>query len=63
MYKGVNLKLATQRDLSKVLNLPIVLVSFEKNLSEEQERIAGLFAFAENYNLHDLLSLLESIYP
>ena len=39
MYKGVNLKLATQRDLSKVLNLPIVLVSFEKNLSEEQERV------------------------
>lgn len=62
-YKGVDLRIASQDDLSDILQLPSVLVSFENEISEEEERICGLFAFAENHNLNDLLSLLGSIFP
>lgn len=62
MYKGIELKSATQNDLSEVLGLPIVLVSPESEISEEEERIMGLFAFAEHHNLADLLSLLDTIF-
>lgn len=63
MFKNVDLKTATQYDLAEVLGLSPVLVSFEKEMSEEEQRISELFAFAENYNLSELLSTLETIYP
>lgn len=61
-YKGVDLRIASQYDLSEKLQLAPVLISFENEVSEDEERIAGLFAFAENHNLEDLLSLLIIIF-
>lgn len=62
MYKGINLKTASQFDLSKKMGLPPILISFDNNISEEEQRILELFAFAENYNLPDMLNILETIY-
>lgn len=62
MFRDIDLKTASQYDLAKVLGLTPVLVSFEENVSEEQQRIYELFAFAENYNLSELLNKLEIIY-
>lgn len=62
-YKGVDLRTASQNDLSEVLQLSPVLVSFENEISEDEKRVLGLFAFAENHNLEDLLSLLERLFP
>lgn len=61
-YKGVDLRTASQNDLSEVLQLSPVLVSFENEISEDEKRVLGLFAFAENHNLEDLLSLLERLF-
>lgn len=58
-YKGIDLRAASQYDLSEKLQLSPVLISFENEVSKDEERVAGLFAFAENHNLNDLLTLLE----
>ncbi len=62
-YKGCNLKKITQAELAKHLSLYPILVSTEPTLSYEDVRIAELFAFAENYDLFDLLEQLKTIYP
>lgn len=63
MFENINLKTATQYDLAEALGLSPVLVSFEKEISEDEQRISELFAFAENHNLTELLNMLEVIYP
>lgn len=63
MFRDIDLKTASQYDLAKALGLSPVLVSFEENISEEQQLISELFAFAENYELSELLDKLELIYP
>lgn len=62
-YKGVDLRTASQYDLSEKLQLSPVLISFENEVSEDEERVSGLYAFAENHNLDDLLTLLETLFP
>lgn len=63
VYKNIDLRVATQQDLSVVLEMPISLVSFKPEISEEDERIGGLFSFAEINELEDLLEQLRAIYP
>jgi hypothetical protein len=63
LYKGVDLRTASQYDLSEKLHLSPVLISFENEVSKDEERVFGLYAFAENHNLDDLLTLLETLFP
>lgn len=63
LYKEVDLRTASQYDLSEKLQLNPVIVSFENEVSEDEERVSGLYAFAENHNLNDLLALLETLFP
>ena len=52
-YKGVDLGTASQYDLSEKLQLSPVLISFENEVSKDEEHVFGLYAFAENDNLAD----------
>ena len=63
LYKGVDLRTASQYDLSEKLHLSPVLISFENEVSKDEERVFGLYAFAENHHLDDLLTLLETLFP
>lgn len=63
LYQGLDLTKITQYDLAEKLKLASVLVSVDSQVSDEQLRIAELFAFAENHKLKDLLNILEILYP
>ncbi|MBN9312903.1 MAG: hypothetical protein BGO40_02890 [Chryseobacterium sp. 39-10] len=62
-YKNIDLRVATQQDLSVILEMPISLVSFTPDISEDDERIGALFSFADLNELEDLLEQLRAIYP
>lgn len=62
-FKGVNLRTATVYDLAAVLDdCPAFLVSPDHELTDDQERILSLHAYAEEYNLEDLIKILEDLY-
>lgn len=63
LFSTIDLCVAYQEDLSKYLDLPCVLISFDNNINEDEQRISGLFIFAENYKLDDLLEKLNTTYP
>ncbi|WP_163401512.1 hypothetical protein [Flavobacterium fluviatile] len=62
-YKGIDLTVATQADLAKSLKISPVLISPENEISEEEQRIFELFAFAESHQLDELTNELKAIYP
>lgn len=63
IFKGVDLRTATVYDLAEVLkDYPPILVSPEKDLSDEQERIFTLITYSEEYQLTDLKEKLEDLY-
>lgn len=62
-FNTIDLRVAYQQDLSKTLELPCVLISFDNNINADKQRILELFAFAENHQINDLLEKLNTTYP
>lgn len=60
-YHDIDLRTANQNDLALALKLSCVLVSGDPE-SKTDERVLGLYSFAELHNLNDLLDQLNVIY-
>ncbi len=62
-YKGVDLETATIYDVAKLfIDKPPILISSEKVLTDEQNRILSLITYAENYNISDLAKQLKTLF-
>ncbi|MEG0760061.1 MAG: hypothetical protein RR411_01145 [Chryseobacterium sp.] len=62
IYKNIDLRTASQKDLCEALEKDYVFVSFSEELSDDFIRVSGLFAFADMYSLKELQGKLVSIY-
>lgn len=61
-YQNLDLREITQNDLAVLLKLNPVMISADPS-SKTDERVLGLFCFAELHDLSDLMRQLNSIYP
>ncbi len=62
-YKNLDLRKVTVYDIAELFpDKPVIFVSSENDLSDEQERILYLYTFADYYKIEDLKSKLESLF-
>lgn len=62
-YKGLDLTKCTIFDLAEVLtDCPAIFVSHDVELTDEEERIFNLYAYASEYELDDLKKKLKDLY-
>lgn len=62
-YKNLDLRTATVYDVAELFpDKQPILISSEDELTEEQERILGLYTYAEDYNITDLKEKIEELF-
>lgn len=62
-YKGLDLRKVTMYDIAELYeDKPAIMISHENEISDEEERILGLYSYADNYDLTELKKKIEELY-
>lgn len=62
-FKGLDLRKVTMFDIAELYeDKPVLMISHEGELTDEQERILELYSYAENYELTELKKKIEDLY-